>query len=417
MSKKKLVLAAAVAAAVAAPGAFATNGYMPHGTGTDAKAMGGVGIAVPQGGMAAASNPAAQMYVGNKLTFGMDWFRPFRSATRVTGASASPDTSYTDSGSNDFFMPEFGYATPVGTSSSLGVVVHGAGLGVDYGKPWTASGGSTNLYMLLKYMYVAPTWAMKVGNHSFGASLNIVKGGFDVRGLQGFSGFTPSGTTANLTDQGEDSSSGIGVKLGWVGELTPNFSMGATWQPKTNMTKFSRYKELLAEQGDADVPQQYGLGFAWKASPATTVGLDVVKIQWSGIKSFANTANATVAAGSHQLGLNDGLGFGWKDQTVYKLGVSHQLGKWTLRAGYNYGSTPVQANETLFNTLAPAVTETHYTLGASWAVSNSTDLSLTYMYSPTKEVKGSGTNTASGMTNPDLKMNQNSFGIALNVKM
>ncbi len=413
--KKSLVLAAAVAAAVAAPGAFATNGYMPHGVGMDAKGMGGVGIALPSGGMAAASNPAAQMYVGNKLTFGMDWFRPYRSATRIQ--SGTELTNYKDSQSNDYFMPEFGYATPFGSSSSLGVVVHGAGLGVDYGMPWTASGGSTNLFMLLKYLYVSPTWAMKMGNHSFGASLNIVKGNVDVRGLQGFAGFTQTGTTANLTDKGEDAATGMGVKLGWVGELTPSFSMGATWQPKTNMTKFGKYKELFAEGGDADIPQQYGLGFAWKAGSATNVGFDVVKIQWSGIKSFANTANVTVAAGSHQLGLNDGLGFGWKDQTVYKLGVSHQLGKWTLRAGYNYGATPVQASETLFNTLAPAVTEKHYTLGASWALSNSTDVSLAYMYSPSNEVKGSGSNTASGMTNPDLKMNQYSFGLGLNVKM
>ena len=416
--KKSLVLAAAVAAVVAAPGAFATNGYMPHGIGTNAKAMGGVGIALPQDAMAAATNPAGQVLVGNKLSFGMDWFRPFRSATRIVDTSGS----YRDSDSNDYFMPEFGYATPVGSSSSLGVVVHGAGLGVDYGTPWavansaTGTTNGTNLYMLLKYMYVAPTWAMKVGNHAFGASLNIVKGGFDARGLQAFRTFTTTATTDNLTDRGEDSATGIGFKLGWIGELTPNFSMGATWQPKTNMTKFSRYKELFAEQGDADVPEQYGLGLAWKAGSTTTVGFDVVKIKWSGVKSFANTADVTLTA-SNKLGENDGLGFGWKDQTVFKLGVSHLIGKWTLRAGYNYGKMPVTADETMFNTIAPAVTETHYTFGASWAVSSTTDIGVTYMYSPSSELKGSGTQQSSGLTNPDLKMNQNSLGVSLNVKM
>jgi long-chain fatty acid transport protein len=411
------VLAAAVAAVVAAPGAFATNGYMPHGIGTNAKAMGGVGIAFPQDAMAAATNPAGQVLVGNKLSFGMDWFRPFRSATRIVDTSGS----YRDSDSNDYFMPEFGYATPVGSSSSLGVVVHGAGLGVDYGTPWavanTATGATgTNLYMLLKYMYIAPTWAMKAGNHSFGASLNIVKGNFDARGLQAFRTFTPSATTDNLTDRGEDSATGVGVKLGWIGELTSNFAMGATWQPKTNMSKFGRYKELFAQQGDADIPEQYGLGLAWKASPATTVGFDVVKIKWSGVKSFSNSADVALTAAT-KLGENDGLGFGWKDQTVYKLGVSHQFGKLTLRAGYNYGKMPVVADETMFNTIAPAVTETHYTLGGSWAVSSTTDIGLTYMYSPKSELKGSGTQAASGLTNPDLKMNQNSLGISLNVKM
>lgn len=411
--KKSLVLAAAVAAVVAAPGAFATNGYLGHGIGTNAKAMGGVGIAFPQDAMAAATNPAGQVLVGKKLSIGVDRFAPFRSATRVNNT----DGSYLASSANEFYIPEFGYATPYGSNSSLGIVVYGAGLGTDYEKPWSVTGGSTNLLMTLTQMTIAPTWATKMGNHSFGASLNIVKETLDMRGLQGFSSFTPSGTTNYLTDQGEDSALGVGIKLGWIGELTPNFTMGATIQPQTSMSKFGKYKELLAEQGKADVPLQYGLGFAFKASPATVVGFDVVKIKWNSVKSFGNTANATVSTGSHQLGNNDGLGFGWQDQTVYKLGVSHNFGKWTLRAGYNYGKSPVINTETLFGTLAPAVTEKHYTLGASWAASSSTDISLQYMYSPSNEVKGSGSNTASTMANPDLKMNQNSIGIALNVKM
>ena len=103
---------------------------------------------------------------------------------------------------------------------------------------------------------------------------------------------------------------------------------------------------------------------------------------------------------------------------MFKLGVSHQLNsKWTLRAGYEYAKMPIVADETLFNTIFPAVTEKHYTFGATWQMNNTTDLGLAYMYSPSSEIKGTGTQAASGMTNPDLKMNQNSFGISLNVKM
>lgn len=411
--KKSLVLAAAVAAVVAAPGAFATNGYLPHGASTDAKAMGGVGIAVPMGGMAAASNPAAQMYVGNKLTFGMDWFRPFRSGT---GFAATGDGVYRDSGSNDFFIPEFGYATPIGSSSSLGVVVYGAGLGTDYGRA-NAGMGTSNLYMLLKQMTIAPTWATKVGNHSFGVSLNLVRENIDIRGLENFDSSTYSQAPGNVHTKGEDSATGYGVRVGWLGELAPSFSMGAFYQPQTSMSKFGKYKGMLAEQGKADVPAQYGLGLAFKAGTATVVGFDVVKVKWSGVKSFANTvtSDGSWVSQGNLLGTNNGPGFAWQDQTIYKLGVSHQLGKWNLRAGYNYGKMPIPANQTFFNTLAPAVTETHYTLGAGFAISNSTDLSLTYMYSPTSELKGTG--TSSSTTNPDLKMNQYSFGIGLNVKM
>lgn len=414
--KKSLVLAAAVAAAVAVPAAFATNGYLPHGASTDAKAMGGVGIAVPMGGMAAASNPAAQMYVGNKLTFGMDWFRPYRSATGFRTAGTPNDGIYRDSGSNDFFVPEFGYATPVGSSSSLGVVVYGAGLGTDYGLAEPTL-GSSPLYMLLKQMTIAPTWATKVGNHSFGVSLNLVKQTLDVRGLENFDSTTYSQASGNVTNKGEDAATGIGVRVGWLGELTPNLSMGAFYQPQTSMSKFGKYRGMLAEQGKADVPAQYGLGLSFKAAPATVVGFDVVQVKWKDVKSFGNeiTSDGSWVTQGRLLGSSNGVGFGWKDQTVYKLGVSHQIGKWNLRAGYNNGKSPVQATQTLFNTLAPAVTETHYTLGAGFALTNTTDISLTYMYSPNKELKGSG--SSSGYANPDLKMNQYSFGIGLNVKM
>jgi len=416
--RNSLMLAAAVSAAVAAPSAFATNGYFSHGNGMAAKGMGGVGIAVAQDGMATATNPANQMSVGSKLTFGLDWFRPFRSATLIDNSTGA----YRDSGSNDYYVPEFAYSTTAGSSSTLGVVVYGAGLGVDYGTPWTVSGGTTNLYVLYKQMTVAPTWATKMGNHSFGVSLNLVRHTFDARGLQGFKGFTQTQTGATgtvipgLTDTGEDSATGIGWRFGWVGELTPDLSLGAYYQPETNMSKFGRYKELFAQGGDLDIPQQYGIGLAWKVRPATTVGFDVAKINWSGVKSIANSADVAFTS-DVQLGKENGLGFGWKDQTIYKLGVSHLIGKWTLRAGYEYAKMPIRADETLFNTIFPAVTEKHYTLGATWAMNNTTDLGLAFMYSPKSELKGAGTQQASGMTNPDLKMDQHSFGISLNVKL
>lgn len=47
-----------VALALAPFAAQATTGYFAHGYGIKAKAMGGVGIALPQDALAAATNPA-----------------------------------------------------------------------------------------------------------------------------------------------------------------------------------------------------------------------------------------------------------------------------------------------------------------------------------------------------------------------
>lgn len=83
MTLRKLV-AGLVAAGCLAPGiAAATNGYFQHGYGIKSKGMAGVGYALPQDAIAAAGNPAGMVWVGNRIDFGADWFRPVRN-TRLS---------------------------------------------------------------------------------------------------------------------------------------------------------------------------------------------------------------------------------------------------------------------------------------------------------------------------------------------
>ena len=60
--------------------ALATNGYFSHGYGVKSMGMAGVGIALPQDGLAAATNPAGTAFVGDRLDLGLTWFRPSRGA-------------------------------------------------------------------------------------------------------------------------------------------------------------------------------------------------------------------------------------------------------------------------------------------------------------------------------------------------
>ncbi|MCE2969912.1 MAG: hypothetical protein LW847_06780 [Burkholderiales bacterium] len=108
--KSNLKLLALAVAAACAPGvALATNGYFSHGEGVKAQGMGGVGIALPQDAIAAATNPAGMAFVGDRFDLGPTWFRPSRSATiggmpdfgpgspastAPTTATASPTTSF-----------------------------------------------------------------------------------------------------------------------------------------------------------------------------------------------------------------------------------------------------------------------------------------------------------------------------------
>jgi long-chain fatty acid transport protein len=69
------------------------------------------------------------------------------------------------------------------------------------------------------------------------------------------------------------------------------------------------------------------------------------------------------------LGSTNGAGFGWRNTTVYKIGVT-RLNPVTLRAGYVTLDQPIPQSQTFFNILAPGVVEDHITLGATWKMGN-----------------------------------------------
>lgn len=415
---KKTLLAAAVAGLLAPLASHATVGYFSHGYGLKAKGMGGVGIALPQDAMAPATNPAGLGLVGNRLDLGIDWFSPNRRSD-IVGNGFGLNGSYDGSGKSDYFIPEFGFSRSVSPTLSLGVVVYGnGGMNTTYNQsPFAAFGGASPAGVDLVQMFIAPTLAYKPNaNHSLGVSLNFAYQRFSADGLGPFAGI--SSDPANLTNRGEDSSSGWGLKFGWTGKLTQSLTLGATYQTRTRMGRFDKYRGLFAEQGDFDIPEHYGLGIAFKATPKLTLAGDVQQINYGKVKAVGTPADC-LFVGACQLGQSNGGGFGWRNATVYKLGVSYEWSKdLTLRAGYATLKQPIPANQTFFNILAPGVVENHLTLGATWSLSPGTELTLAYMHAFNKKVNGSGSIPAGfGGGNADLQMKQNSLGVAFGWKM
>ncbi len=408
-------IAALLAIAGLSTSAFATNGYFSHGYGIKAKGMGGVGIALPQDALAAATNPAGMVMVGNRMDFGVDWFRPIRDSEIV---SAGPISGKFDgSDTKDFFIPEFGYNRMINPNLSFGVSVYGnGGMNTDYKNGIPAFASTTSAGVDLMQLFIAPTVAYKITpDHAVGATLNIAYQRFEARGLQGFDN-PASSSQGNVTNNGHDSSTGWGIRLGYTGKLSDMVTVGATYQTKTRMSKFGDYKGLFAEGGDFDIPENYGVGIAVKATPALTVAFDVVEIKYSGVKSVSNPISNFATA---TLGSNNGPGFGWDDMTVYKLGFSYEYSKdLTLRAGYNHGDQPIPSSETAFNILAPGIISDHLTLGATWTLANKDELTVSYMHGFENKVKGvgSGTYVGWGAGEANLKMYQDSLGIAYGMK-
>ncbi|HEB55034.1 MAG TPA: long-chain fatty acid transporter [Gammaproteobacteria bacterium] len=395
--------------------AMATNGYFSHGYGMKAKGMGGAGIAYGQDGLAAATNPANMVRVGNRIDFGLDVFMPDRK-TEIVGNGGGGNASYDPNKDKVFFIPEFGYNKMINNTMSFGVSVFGnGGMNTSYKKSIALFGGATGTKagVNLEQLFISPTFSMKIDDkNSFGVALNLIYQTFEASGLQNFDNATYSSSPGNVTDNGKDTSTGYSLRLGWTGEITDKVTLGATYQNKADMSAFSKYKGLFAEQGSFDIPESYGVGIAVKATPKVNVAFDITQINYSGVKAISNPLLPNLS--SAKLGNSGGAGFGWQDMTVYKLGVDwQQSSSLVLRAGYNHSSQPIPNGETFFNLLAPGVVEDHLTAGATWTLQNQSELTFALMYAMEKTVKGSNSIPSGfGSGEANLTMSQLSLGVA-----
>jgi long-chain fatty acid transport protein len=398
--------------------AHATDGYFSHGYGMVAKGMAGASIAVTGDAYGGANNPATMAFAGNQFSIGVDLFSPHRKAERTGGAMFGLDGS-ADSGSNYFGIPELAYSNMIRPDLSLGVTVYGnGGMNTDYpgGQlpspgacgPATGPGtgfnphpgpynllcGNGSLGVDLSQLIVAPTLAWKFNpQNSIGIAPLFAYQRFRMEGLQAFANPMLSTSAHNVTNNGYDSSTGWGVRVGYYGQITPQFAIGATYASKIRMGNFDKYKGLFAESGGFDIPSDWGVGVAITPVPEWLIAIDYERINYSDSKSVSNRSNLILQCfmgnTSTCLGGSNGAGFGWQDVNVVKLGVQYKLNdQWTLRAGYNHSDNPIEPQDVTFNILAPGVVKDHATLGATYKVDAQNDITGAFMYAFNNSVSG-----------------------------
>ncbi len=449
----KRLLLAAVAFGLAVPTTvFATNGYFLIGYGQKSIGMGGVGVAYPQDGLAAAFNPAGMSWVGTRFDIGAELFRPVRG---IYHNSATLPVNENSKG-QIFLIPNMGGVYQDSPKLSYGFAVVGAGLGTKYyqAQPnyfFNFQGRASEWAgVSLTQMQVLPSIAYKWNDHnSIGASLALGAQVFRAFGLQSFGpaptglGFTSNPDAYDLTNKGPDWAYGLGFRLGWLGKFYDDrLSLGLNYSSRVWMTRFKKYSDLFAQQGSFDIPPNYAAGFAYKVTPKFHVAMDVEEILFHDIASVGNPGPDAANPSSFfslcpgadktpcELGGPLGLGFGWNNQTVYKLGMdykwSHRL---TLRWGVNYGKDPIPANQVLFNMLAPAVTEYHVTLGFTRVIHDPItkylggkegEISMDYQHAFNNTLKGPTAFGPSGGivngTNASIAMKQDALGLSYGIK-
>jgi len=437
-------LTLAMAFALAAPSTvLATNGYFMIGWGAKASGMGGAGVAYPQDGMAAAYNPAGMTEVGeSRLDATLELFRPPRSVFHDSATLPANERSKDDL----FPIPAIGAVLSApGTPFAMGMAVVGAGAGTRYpqkdGSLFDPSGGFAaykQAGVFLMQMQMLPSIAFRVDDdNSVGFTFVIAMQTFRAFGLEAFGDLGFSDSTDSLTNRGNDWSFGGGYRLGWLGKFfDKRLNIGINYSPEVKMQRFNLYKGLFPRRGEFDIPENYTLGFAFKATPKSTIAFDIQQINYSKIPGIGNPGPSTadpnefntacpgVDTPECKMGGEKGMGFGWKNQIAYKLGMDYKYRKdLTLRAGVNYGRTPIRSNQILFNFLAPATVEKHITFGATWAQDKDTDITVGFMHAFQKTIKGPTPfppAAASGApvsgSNASISMSQTSLSIAYGLK-
>ncbi|RLD21365.1 MAG: hypothetical protein DRI54_09215 [Bacteroidetes bacterium] len=411
---------------------FATDGYFSAGTGTRNKGFAGAGISFIFSPFSAANNPAGIGFQSQNFRFavGVGLFNPNRQYT-VIGNPTTPDQWYgpagtvdpryarfgltpgtVESGSQYFPVPTLAFTFKFGDKNAFGINLWGnGGMNTDYdtktyrseiiasfgdpmpdGNPNPMANVTMPTGVNISQMFMSLTYARVLGeNHSIGISPIFVYQSFAAEGLQAFrdmgmAGFpgAPNSRYDYVTNNNGSASTGIGFKIGYQGQLFEGFRLGASVQPKINMSQFDEYKGLFAEEGDFDVPLTWTAGISYDFTENFTLIFDFKQILYGDVKSIANPMIASEMQPMipnpawqgpgdpnvmipnptwEQLGNENGAGFGWDDMNIFKIGAEYRFEKWELRAGYSHGGQPIGTDDVMFNILAPGLIEDHLSLG------------------------------------------------------
>jgi len=451
--------------------ASATTGYFALGYGAKAMGVAGAVVSNPQDSATIAVNPAGITAIGERADVGLEFFSPQRKAELDTSALGATFDVKEDSRRDLFLIPNIGFNIKLSDNLWFGFNNYGNGgmnstydqnlydqtavvLGAfaqggpaaaatvpkgtttaDAGVPTTDTG---KLGVDLAQAIYAPALALRFHeNQSIGVALLLGVQRFSARGLGNFQCFTksvatnpanaatcPNGYAAvpsdKLTNNQSDWAYGAGVRVGYMGEVHPRLTLGASISSKIYMTQFDKYKELFAESGDFDIPANFTLGATFKAAPKLKVSFDFQRIFYEGVNSISNPGPVATPAGpglppgGDWLGTKNGLGFGWQDINIYRLAAEYNYDDhWIFRTGFSYNDQPIPDDQVLFNILAPATVQKHATVGFTYMPDNKSEWNFAYMHAFKETVESS--QTAFGIPG-SISMYQNSVDVSYSYK-
>lgn len=386
-----------------------------------ASGMGSTGVAYPQDSLAGAYNPAGMVNVCDRVDVGFYW-------TKHEGEIEIKDNSRDGvNGTFEAYRRKNFYAGDFGINKcfclcnvpfAVGFIAYqNQFFNPNYKEPLPLFGLTPSQFEFINYVF-APTVAFKVWGHAFGVAININQSHLKINGVEKF--LLESSSPTNLSNKRGQTVYGAGFTFGWQWDVLECLRVGVTFRPKTKMQKFDKYEGFIAEKGLIDIPPLLAGGIAWKIIPELTVTFDVEEKYWKLVRSFSNKLEpafdqAAKFVTSSRLGRKNASGFGFKNQTLFHLGVDYTFNPaWTIRAGYQYAKCPIKDDETFFNQLTLETVQNQLSVGLSFSYNTCNELSLFYAYGFEGHVKGKKNSIPSilGGGQSDLRSKLMSMGLS-----
>jgi long-chain fatty acid transport protein len=373
---------------------WATNGMNMIGTGAVSAGMGGADVAVPAGCTAIAGNPAQLATTCNRVV-------------SLGGSFLFPDMEVAPLGGNGtgnefqvFPVPFIGYAQRIGTSRwSVGIGAYAqGGMGVDFHNvavaPVMMPGIRDELKSEVGFVRLSPTVAYNVTDKlTMGASLFA---GYATLKYD----FFPNTIGHKVKDLTSFTFSG---RFGVSYKLSDEWSVGATYTSESaidfdngELTTASGVKYGHVKMDGFTWPQQVEAGVAFRAIPKLLLALDLSWINWSAAIKTVTVTATNPSNFEAPAALVVPFIMNWDDQIVAAVGAEYELTEsLKIRAGYNYGNSPVSSAS--LSPLFPAIAEHHATAGFTYTWTNwDFDFAYEHAFTNTKTNDGA----PNPMTNP-----------------
>jgi long-chain fatty acid transport protein len=385
-------------ALVATPGrrACATDGHFLHGVGAINAAMGGAGVAAPLSLLGTFYlNPAGLMaFDGTRVEFGFELFKPDRSVSSTAG----PTSGTTGSTSDWTPIPAMAWTTKLkGDRVVVGVAGLGVGgFGVDYPASTTnpilapqpnGFGQVFSNYQLLKIIPAiafAPTPKLWLG-----AAANIDWAALSVEPMPvAAPTFDPVTRTAFYSSAAAAAGAfGFGFQVGALFKPNDLVTVGASYTSQQRFQNFQFHSTYanpnLSSYGTPrtitfklNVPAMLVGGVALTAVPNLLLTGEARYI------FYENAAGFEIPQGQ-SISNPDGSvkAFGWRNITSLHGGVQYRAtDQVAIRGGYNWTQNPIPDSLAMFNVPAPAIVQSHVTLGLGVRPSRHFEISAAYYH-------------------------------------